>query len=124
MNERAVTQPDPGLISRQQAEVWAAWFRAVGDPSRLLILNLLARHSAPMSVGEIVDALDIGQSTVSHHLKLLAEVRFVLVEREGTSSRWQINQRCLGCFPTTAEVVMGHSPLTAPWTDPDWSACE
>jgi DNA-binding transcriptional ArsR family regulator len=103
-------------VSRSEAETWAPWFRALGDPSRILLLNLLATAGRPLSVGEIVDELDLAQSTVSHHLKVLGEVRFVLVEREGTSSWWRINERCLSCFPTAAEVVMGRVPAgVVPW---------
>jgi DNA-binding transcriptional ArsR family regulator len=108
--------------------VWAGWFRALGDASRVLILNRLATARRPMTVGEIVEALDIVQSTVSHHLKLLAETGFVLVERQGTTSRFQVNERCLQVFPSAAEVVMGRLPrydprptaCAAPWqTEPD-----
>jgi DNA-binding transcriptional ArsR family regulator len=103
-------------VSRSEAETWASWFRALGDPSRILILNLLAASGRPMSVGEIVEELDLAQSTVSHHLKLLGEVCFVLVERDGTSSWWRINERCLSCFPSAAEVVMGRVPAgVVPW---------
>jgi DNA-binding transcriptional ArsR family regulator len=103
-------------VSRDEADTWAPWFRALGDPSRILLLNLLATAGRPLSVGEIVDELDLAQSTVSHHLKVLGEVRFVLVEREGTSSWWRINERCLSCFPTAAEVVMGRVPAgVVPW---------
>jgi DNA-binding transcriptional ArsR family regulator len=108
----AMTTP---LIRRQDAETWASWFRALGDPTRISILHLLATAGRPMSVGEIVDAVDVGQSTVSHHLKLLGDVRFVLVERAGTSSRWRINDRCLACFPTAAEIVMGRAPSASTW---------
>jgi DNA-binding transcriptional ArsR family regulator len=102
-------------IERDEAETWATWFKALGDPTRILILNLLATADRPMSVAEIVEAVDVGQSTVSHHLKILGDVRFVLVEREGTSSRWRINDNCLDCFPTAAELVMGRAPTDAPW---------
>jgi ArsR family transcriptional regulator, zinc-responsive transcriptional repressor len=105
-------------IDRDDAETWATWFRALGDPTRVLILNLLASTSRPMSVGEIVEAVDVGQSTVSHHLKILGDVEFLLTEREGTSSYWRINDRCLDCFPTAAELVMGRVPTTAPWVGP------
>ena len=71
-------------ISRDDATIWASWFRALGDPTRVLILNLLATEGRPLTVNEIVDAVDVGQSTVSHHLKILADVRFVLVDRRGT----------------------------------------
>ena len=105
-------------VSRDDAATWSAWFKALGDPTRVLILNLLATAGRPMSVTEIVDAVDVGQSTVSHHLKILGDVRFILVEREGTSSWWRMNERCLDCFPTAAELVMGRLPRTAPWDQP------
>jgi DNA-binding transcriptional ArsR family regulator len=59
------------------------------------------------SVGEIVDAVEVGQSTVSAHLKILADVGFVLVERRGTSGYYRINDACVDCFPSAADVVMG-----------------
>jgi DNA-binding transcriptional ArsR family regulator len=110
-------------VDRGSAEVWASWFRALGDASRVLILNRLALAKDPMTVGEIVEALDVGQSTVSHHLKVLADTGFVLVERRGTASLFRVNERCLECFPSAAEVVMGRLPrydplpnaCAAPW---------
>jgi DNA-binding transcriptional ArsR family regulator len=103
-------------VDRDQAETWASWFRALGDPSRILILNLLATADRPMSVGEIVADLDLAQSTVSHHLKILGDVGFALVDRQVTSSWWRVNERCLACFPSAAEVVMGVVPEgVAPW---------
>ncbi len=101
-------------IARDDAETWSTWFKALGDPTRILILNVLATEGSPMSVGEFVDAVVVGQSTVSHHLKILGDVRFLLVDREGTSSWWRINENCLNCFPTAAELVMGRAPIDAP----------
>ena len=102
-------------VSREDAATWATWFRSLGDPTRVLILNLLASAGRPMTVAEIVDALDVGQSTISHHLKILGDVWFLLVERAGTSSWWRINEQCIDCFPTAAELVMGRLPVEAPW---------
>lgn len=97
-------------LDRETATTWASWFRALGDPTRVLILRVLSTERRPMSVGEITDRLDVGQSTVSHHLATLAEVGFVTVERAGTSSWWQVNDRCIDCFPSAAEMVMGQVP--------------
>ena len=106
-------------VVREHADVWATWFRALGDPSRIVILNLLATSGRAMTVGEIVEHVGLAQSTVSHHLKILGDVGFLLVERDGTTSWWRINERCLSCFPTTAEVVMGRLPTgIAPWDVP------
>ena len=71
-------------IDRNSAEVWASWFRCLGDPSRVLLLNCLATASGPMTVGELVDRVDIGQSTVSHHLKVLRQAGLLASERRGS----------------------------------------
>ena len=39
------------------------------------------------------------------------------VERVGNTSWWRINDRCLDCFPSAAELIMGRLPLTVPWDD-------
>jgi DNA-binding transcriptional ArsR family regulator len=96
-------------LAREQAELYASWFRCLADPTRLQILNLLARERRSLSVGEIVSAVEVGQSTVSEHLRRLAETCFVLVEHEGTSSLFRINERCIACFPSAAELVMGEA---------------
>lgn len=103
-------------VTREQAATWAGWFRCLGDPTRILILNRLATARRALSVGELVAAVDVGQPTVSHHLAVLAETGFVLVERAGTSSLYRVNERCLECFPSAADVVMGRGPRrAAPW---------
>ena len=97
-------------LTRDQATEWASWFAALGDPTRVLILHLLSTSPEPLTVGQITDRLDVGQSTISHHLAKLAEVRFVLVEHVGTASFWRMNSACLDCFPSAAELVMGRIP--------------
>jgi DNA-binding transcriptional ArsR family regulator len=96
-------------LEREKAELYASWFRALADPTRIQILNLLARERRPLSVGEIVAVVDVGQSTVSEHLRRLAETCFVLVEHQGTTSLFRINQSCISCFPSAAELVMGEA---------------
>ena len=95
------------LLARGAAEEYASWFRALSDPTRIQILELLARHGDALSVGEIVAVVDVAQSTVSQHLKILADVRFVLVEAVGNSRRYRVNTACVDQFPTAADVVMG-----------------
>jgi DNA-binding transcriptional ArsR family regulator len=112
-------------IDRDSAEVWASWFRCLGDPSRVLLLNCLATAGSPMTVGELVARVDIGQSTVSHHLKVLAETGFVHSERRANTTLFRVNQQCLERFPSAAELIMGVLPrydsrlpaCAAPWQD-------
>lgn len=105
------------LLDRRVAETYASWFKALADSTRIQIVELLARRGEPMSVGEIVDVVGTAQSTVSQHLKILAEVRFVLVEPVGTSRRYRINGQCVSCFPTAADVTMGLPAPNPPPTD-------
>ena len=97
-------------MTREDATTWAGWFKALGDPTRILILHLLATEARPMTTGEVVEAMDVGQSTVSHHLQILGETCFVHVERSGTQSWWRINERCMASFPSAAELIMGRLP--------------
>lgn len=114
-------------VDRSSAEVWASWFRCLGDPSRVLLLNRLALARRPMTVGELVEMVDIGQPTVSHHLKVLTDTGFVLSERRGNSSLFWVNERCLERFPSAAELIMGVLPrygqrapdCVAPWQEPE-----
>jgi DNA-binding transcriptional ArsR family regulator len=94
-------------VDRATAAEFASWFKALADATRIQIVSLLARRGTPMSVGEIVAAVDVGQSTVSAHLKVLAEVRFVLADYRGTATYYRINEACVDCFPTAADIVMG-----------------
>jgi L-amino acid N-acyltransferase YncA/DNA-binding transcriptional ArsR family regulator len=102
------------LAARAEAEDYAAWFRALADGTRVKIVSLLARHGRPMKVAEIVAAVQVGQSTVSQHLKVLAAVKFVLAERRGTARYYRINAVCVNLFPTAAGLVGGlAAPLPA-----------
>lgn len=106
------SEPEP--LDRATAREYASWFKVLADATRIQIVSLLARHGRAMSVGAIVEAVQVGQSTVSAHLKQLAEVGFVLVENTGTASYYRINDECVTCFPSAADVVMGRpapSPL-------------
>jgi DNA-binding transcriptional ArsR family regulator len=105
----------PQGLDRATSAEFASWFKALADASRIQIVSLLARRGTPMSVGEIVAALDVGQSTVSAHLKILADVRFVLADHRGTATYYRINQACVDCFPTAADIVMG-KPVPEPPT--------
>lgn len=96
------------LLDRDTARRYASWFRALADPSRVQIVEYLARQARPLPVGEIVAAVGLAQSTVSQHLKILAEVRFVHVDQVGTARHYRINEACIKCFPSAADVVMGN----------------
>jgi DNA-binding transcriptional ArsR family regulator len=62
-------------------ELVAKYFRGLGDPTRLRILDLLA-DEGELAVGELVDRLGLPQATVSTHLGCLRWCGFVTTRRE------------------------------------------
>jgi DNA-binding transcriptional ArsR family regulator len=68
-------------------------FNAVAEPRRRHILELLAAEER--SVGEIADALELGQPSVSKHLKVLSDVGLVHVRREGRRALYRTNSETL-----------------------------
>ncbi len=98
--------PETSLVSEAEAVTYASWFKALADPTRIRILNLLARHEGPLCVCEIVDHFSLGQPTISHHLRILRDARFVQAERRGTWAYYAINRACLAEFPEAARQIM------------------
>src|ERR1700730_16835155 len=66
---------------------------ALADPTRSRLLLLLDRHE--LSVGELCSALQLPQSTVSRHLKTLADEGWVTARAEGTSRRYAMPSTAL-----------------------------
>jgi DNA-binding transcriptional ArsR family regulator len=112
----AASSPAPRAVEaldRETAEEYARWFQALSDPTRIVILSYLSRQPGPVSVGTIVTDLEMGQSTVSHHLKALLDVGFVSRTRDRTARLYAVNHNCITRFPTAADVVMGRPPRGA-----------
>jgi len=75
-----VVYPD---VERAQAERLAAVAKALGDPIRLQLVDVLRKHAGKVCVCELVPLFDLSQPTVSHHLKKLREADIVGSERRG-----------------------------------------
>lgn len=65
--------------------------RILSDPTRLSVLELLMAGS--LHVGEINEKLQIEQSLLSHHLKVLREAGLVKAARDGKSVRYSLSER-------------------------------
>jgi len=62
----------------------AALFKALADPARVAIVATLARAAHEVCVCDFTAGLDLNQSTISHHLKILKDAGLVISERRGT----------------------------------------
>jgi ArsR family transcriptional regulator, arsenate/arsenite/antimonite-responsive transcriptional repressor len=68
------------VLDEQEAAATGELFKALADPSRVRIVNVLATSDQPVCVCELIEPLGLAQPTVSHHLKKLTEAG--LLERE------------------------------------------
>jgi ArsR family transcriptional regulator len=75
-----VVYPD---VERDHATRLAAVAKALGDPVRLQLVDVLRKHAGKVCVCELVPLFDLSQPTVSHHLKVLREAGIVGSERRG-----------------------------------------
>ena len=84
----------PG-ITDAQARVLASTFKALGDPSRVRIVNLLANASEPVCVCEFMPHLGLAQGTVSFHLKKLLDAGILEREQRGTWAYYSLRRDAL-----------------------------
>jgi ArsR family transcriptional regulator len=87
-----VVYPD---IERQQAERMATVAKALGDPIRMQLVDVLRKHAGKVCVCELVPLFDLSQPTVSHHLKVLREAGIVGSERSGLWAYYYVNPDAL-----------------------------
>ncbi|WP_067536801.1 helix-turn-helix domain-containing GNAT family N-acetyltransferase [Nocardia crassostreae] len=92
------------------ATTYASWFACLADPTRVRLLHHVATRASGATIGEIAEALGIGQPTVSHHVRKLAEVGFVKVHKDRTSTVVTVNPACCTGLPHAADAVMGVLP--------------
>ena len=72
-------------LSSDEAAATAELFRALADPARVRIVNLIARSGEPVCACHLNAPVGLSQPTVSHHLKLLVDAGLLAREQRG---RW------------------------------------
>jgi ArsR family transcriptional regulator len=70
-------------VERQEAVRMAVVAKALADPVRVQLIDVLRKHAGRVCVCELVPLFDLSQPTVSHHLKVLREAGLVGSERRG-----------------------------------------
>src|SRR6202012_5292168 len=70
-------------VERDRAVGMAEVAKALGDPIRLQLVDVLRKHAGKVCVCELVPLFDISQPTLSHHLKKLREAGLVDSEHQG-----------------------------------------
>jgi L-amino acid N-acyltransferase YncA/DNA-binding transcriptional ArsR family regulator len=96
-----------GALASVDAETYAEWFACLAEPTRVRLLHAVAVSNGEVPVGELAELLGISQSTCSHHVRKLADVGFVLLRKQRTTTLVSVNQACCTGLPHAADVVMG-----------------
>jgi ArsR family transcriptional regulator len=87
-----VVYPD---IEREQADRMGRVAKALGDPIRMQLVDVLRKHAGKVCVCELVPLFDLSQPTVSHHLKVLREAGIVGSERRGLWAYYYVENEAL-----------------------------
>jgi ArsR family transcriptional regulator, arsenate/arsenite/antimonite-responsive transcriptional repressor len=103
-----VVYPD---VERVEAERMAAIAKALGDPIRLQLVDVLRKHAGKVCVCELTPLFDVSQPTVSHHLKVLREAGLVEVRPDGKRRWYGLRAEPL------AEVAGWLEPYRRHWSD-------
>lgn len=97
-----LSSKDPAL-SVEEAQQRALVFKALADPNRLRLLSIVkAGESGEACVCDLTEPLNLGQPTVSHHLKVLVEAGFLHREKRGT---WAYYSLVPGAMSNVAGLI-------------------
>lgn len=92
-----------GAMSADEATALATRFKAIGDPTRLRLLSLVAAHEGGEAcVCDLNEPLDLSQPTVSHHLKILVDAGLLTRTKRGT---WSYYALVPGALPMLADTL-------------------
>ncbi|MCI0634040.1 MAG: metalloregulator ArsR/SmtB family transcription factor [Actinobacteria bacterium] len=91
-------------MSDDEAETTARLFKALADPGRVRIVNLLANADDPVCVCDLTPQLDLSQPTVSFHLKKLVQAGLIEREQRGVWAFYSIDREALGRLSTVFEL--------------------
>jgi len=90
-------------LGAEEAKQKALVFKALADPNRLRLLSIVkAESSGESCVCDLTGPLDLGQPTVSHHLKILVEAGLLHREKRGT---WAYYSLVPGALEHTAGLL-------------------
>ena len=91
-------------LSQSQAEDLARSLKAIADPARLRLISIIsASEGQEACVCDLTDALEVGQPTVSHHLKVLTDAGFVTRSKRGT---WAYYKLVPGALDALARLLV------------------
>ena len=96
---------DTPSLPDEDAAAAAALFKALADPARVRLVNLLATSDEPVCVCNLTEPLRLSQPTVSHHLKKLTQAGLLERERRGVWAFYSLNREALANLASLVELT-------------------
>ena len=103
-NEPSCAPASAPSLSTTRTESLASQLKALADPTRLRMLDLLAQQRQPLCVCDITEQFSQNQPTVSHHLKLLREAGLIETEKQGIWAFYWATEKGRECFRILATL--------------------
>jgi ArsR family transcriptional regulator len=94
-------------LTEVEADATAGLFKALADPARVRIVNLLLSSDRPVCVCDIVPVAGLSQPTVSHHLKKLMQAGLLRREERGTWAYYSVDDGAMDRLRLVADVRKG-----------------
>ena len=91
-------------LSDEEADATAELFRALADPNRVKIVNLLATSDQPVCACDLYAPLGLSQPTVSHHLKKLTDAGLLEREQRGKWAYFSLKQEAVETLSAVVDV--------------------
>jgi ArsR family transcriptional regulator len=91
-------------LSAEEAEATAGLFRALGDPARVRIVNLLATSRGAVCICDLIEPVGLAQPTVSHHMKKLVEAGLVEREQRGKWAYFSLKRDAVNTLAAVADL--------------------
>jgi ArsR family transcriptional regulator len=88
-------------------EKLAEMFKVFSDPTRLKLVKLLSAHDGALCVNALARHLEVTQSAVSQHLRILRQVGLVESDRRGTFVHYALNRDTLESFKASLLETLG-----------------
>lgn len=91
-------------LSEEEAHATAELFRALGDPARVRIVNVLATARGPVCACDLYGPLGLSQPTVSHHLKKLTDAGLLEREQRGKWAYFSLRRDAVEKLAAVADL--------------------
>ena len=91
-------------LSDEEAEATAQLFKALGDPARVRLVNLLAQGEGEVCMCDLIEPVGLSQPTVSHHMKKLVDAGLVEREQRGKWAYFSLKREAVERLAVVADM--------------------